>query len=260
LPEPVRLTLWAMAALTMVIGNAMALVQQSVKRMLAYSSVAHSGYMVVGLIVGPGGVNAPVAHNGLAAVLFYMLCYGFMNLGAFAVLACVEKKHRAGGGEEIETVDDLRGLCSTHPVLGWTMVLSAASLLGLPPLLGFFGKFFLFTSAIAAGEIALVVVMGVASAIAAFYYLRLVAAPLLEDADERGKSYVMTTMGARIFAAVASAASVVALVPAVSNLMRMSDAAIKGFAEPEAAEADPVAPAVTEAAGGMPAASAKNPS
>lgn len=239
LPGPVRITLWVMAALTMIVGNTMAILQQSVKRMLAYSSVAHSGYMVVGLIAGPGTVGGPVAHNGLAAVLFYMLCYGFMNLGAFAVLASVEKKSRAGAGggrEDIETVDDLRGLCATHPILGWTMVLSAGSLLGLPPLLGFFGKFFLFTSAIAAGEIALVVIMGLASAIAAFYYLRLVAAPLLEDGDEKHRSFAMTTMGARIFAAVASAASVVALVPAVSNLMRMSDAAIRGFAEPEAAE------------------------
>lgn len=238
LPEALRLTLWAMAALTMVIGNAMAILQSSVKRMLAYSSVAHSGYMLVGLIAGPGGPNAPIAHNGLAAVLFYMLCYGFMNLGAFAVLACVEKKAKGGLGEEIETVDDLRGLCATNPVLGWTMVLSAGSLLGLPPLLGFFGKFFLFTSAIAAGEIVLVVIMGLASAIAAFYYLRLVATPLLEDADERGRAFTMTSRNGRIFAAVASAASVVALVPAASNLMRMSDAAIKGFASPAEASTD----------------------
>jgi len=244
LPEPIRIVLWAMAAATMIIGNVMAILQSSVKRILAYSSIAHSGYMVVGLIAGPGPAGAPVAHNGLAAVLFYMVCYGFMNLGAFAVLACIEKKNRAGEGEDIETVDDLRGLCGTHPILGWVMVVCAASLLGLPPLLGFFGKFFLFTSAIAAGEIPLVIVMGIASAIAAFYYLRLVAAPLLEESDERSRAFVVTGLGGRIFAAVASATAVIALVPGVSNLMRMSDGAVKGFAPANQAQA-PATPATS---------------
>ena len=226
LPEVLRVLLWIMAALTMTVGNVLALLQSSVKRILAYSSVAHSGYILVAVIAGPHAGDT-LAGNGLAAVLFYLLCYGFMNLGAFAVLACLQKRTSAGEIEEIETVDDLRGLCTSHPLMGWTMVLCAASLLGLPPLLGFFGKFFLFTSAINAGEIALVVVLGINSAIAAFYYLRLVALPLLEDPDDRTREFRLVAIPSRRLAAVLSAASVVVLVPFVGTLMRASDTATR---------------------------------
>ncbi|MFX6823280.1 proton-conducting transporter membrane subunit, partial [Acinetobacter baumannii] len=86
----------------------------------------------------------------------YLLSYAAMNLGAFAVLACVERRARGSDEHaEIETVEDLRGLCRTQPALGWTMVVCALSLLGFPPLLGFFAKLFLFTSAISAGELPL---------------------------------------------------------------------------------------------------------
>lgn len=220
LPEAVRVTLWVMAALTMTVGNVLALLQRNVKRILAYSSIAHSGYMLVGLIAGPG--QGGLATNGLAATLFYLLCYGFMNLGAFAVLACLE---RGRGGEEIETVEDLRGLCASHRLLGWTMTLCALSLLGMPPLLGFFGKLLLFTSAISAGEIPLVIIMGVNSAIAAFYYLRLAGAPLLEDAGPAESGLVVTAFRGRIAAGVISAASVLVLVPAAAWLMRASESA-----------------------------------
>jgi len=180
LPEPVRVMLWVVAALTMTVGNVLALLQSSVKRILAYSSIAHSGYMLVGVIVGPGKPG-DLASNGLGAALFYLLCYGFMNLGAFGALACLERM----SGEEIETVDDLKGMCSTYPWIGWSMVLCSLSLLGLPPLLGFVGKAVLFISAISAGEILLVIVMGVNSAIAAYYYLRIALQMFMrEPADE----------------------------------------------------------------------------
>ncbi len=234
LPEPVRVTLWVMAALTMTVGNVMAILQSNVKRMLAYSSIAHSGYMLVGLIAGPRG-DAPgdPAQNGIAATLFYLVCYGFMNLGTFAVLACLERRGRDGKPEEIETVDDLRGLCSTHPMLGWVMVICAASLLGLPPLLGFFGKFYLFTSAISAGEITLVVVMGLNSAIAAFYYLRLVAAPLLEKRDERAEPLVGCPFQSRGIAALLSAVAVIVLVIPAGTIIRRTAAAME-YREPKA--------------------------
>ncbi len=228
LPEPIRVTLWVIAALTMTVGNVLAWLQSSVKRLLAYSSVAHSGYMLVGLIAGPGAPGSSVAGNGLAALLFYLLCYGFMNLGAFAVLACLERRRRDEGSvEEVDSFEDLRGLCSTQPLLGWTMVLCAASLIGFPPLLGFFGKLYLFTAAISAGEIALVVVLGVNSAIAAFYYLRLVAVPLLEEPTDQSRELTRTPFPTRVIAAALSAASVVVLIPFVSPLMTASDNAVK---------------------------------
>ncbi|MFI4916636.1 MAG: NADH-quinone oxidoreductase subunit N [Phycisphaerales bacterium JB060] len=180
LPEALRVMLWVMAAVTMTVGNVLALLQNSVKRMLAYSSIAHSGYMLVGLLAGPG--DGTFASSGVAAVLFYLAAYGVTNTGAFAVIACLEKR-AADRGEpmEVEDFDDLRGLWRREPALGVVLAIVSLSLLGFPPLLGFMAKLPLFTSGIAAGEIALVVVLGVNSAIAAFYYLRIVKAAMIDD-------------------------------------------------------------------------------
>jgi NADH-quinone oxidoreductase subunit N len=181
LPRPFYEVLAIMAVLTMTIGNVLAILQSSVKRILAYSSIAHSGYMLVGLVAGPGK-DGEFSSSGLAAILFYLLSYGVMNLGAFAVLSCLERPS-ADGGDEIDHIDDIKGLCHTRPVLGWMMVISSVGLLGLPPLLGFFAKLPLFTAGISAGETTLVVMLGINSAIAAYYYLRLASAALLETPD-----------------------------------------------------------------------------
>lgn len=231
LPEPLRLTLWVMAALTMTVGNVLALLQNSVKRILAYSSIAHSGYMLVGVIAGPGDGRS-ITSNGAAAVLFYLLCYGVMNLGAFAVLACLERPGPDGEVREIETVDDLKGLCRSHPALGWTMVLCSLSLLGFPPLLGFLGKLPLFTSIIEAGDIPLVIVLGLNSAVAAYYYLRLVWAPLIESPGPAAVLAVPTPYVSRTLAAMVSALSVVVLAAVGSTLMRASARAATPASEP----------------------------
>lgn len=224
LPDSIRILLWVMAGLTMTVGNVLAILQTSAKRMLAYSSIAHSGYMLVGVIAGPG--DGTFAQNGISAVLFYLLAYGVMNAGTFAVLASLE--HTPGpDGEprEVETIDDLRGLCKSHPTLGWTMVVCSLSLLGFPPLLGFFGKLPLFTSAISAGEVSLVVVLGLNSAIAAFYYLRLMAAPLLEARPNGVPVPSVAPFAGRSVAAVASAIGVVALVIPLSGITHASSEA-----------------------------------
>ncbi len=224
MPEAIRVVIWVMAAVTMTVGNAMALLQSSVKRMLAYSSVAHSGYMLVGLVAGPGD---SMWSNGLSASLFYMLCYGLMNVGAFGALAALERGHGADGETvELETIDDLRGLCRARPWVGWGFVLSALSLLGFPPLLGFFAKLFLFTSAVSAGEIALVVVMGLNSAVGAFYYLRLVSAAYFER-DGGAERARPTALWGRSLATVLSGASVVAALPFVWGLQRASVRAVE---------------------------------
>jgi len=220
LPEAIRVLLWVMAAATMTIGNVLALLQRSVKRLLAYSSIAHSGYMVVGLIAGPG--DGRIASNGLAATLFYLLCYGVMNMGAFAVLACLSRRNEQGEMEEADDFEDIRGLVSWRPGLAWAMTLCALSLLGLPPLLGFWGKLMLFTSIIAAGEIPLAIVLGVNSAIAAFYYLRLVATTMLEAPDPEVERPMLTSMRGRRLAAGLSAAGVVVVVIWTSSLQSAS--------------------------------------
>jgi NADH-quinone oxidoreductase subunit N len=216
LPAPLRIVLWVMAAMTMTVGNVLAWLQKSVKRMLAYSSVAHSGYMLVGLIAGPGNAlrGEGIANNGLGALLFYLFAYGFMNLGAFAVLACLERRGVDGQPDEADALDDIKGLCSRSPLLGWSLVVSVLSLLGFPVFIGFFGKLFLFTSAISAGEIALVVVLGINSAIAAFYYLRIAGAALLDKPSSASSDLVITPYGTRVLTAVlASVASVALLLP-----------------------------------------------
>ena len=235
LPEPVRLVLWVMAALTMTVGNVLALLQSSIKRLLAYSSIAHSGYILVGIIAGPGVAglagDSDAADNGVAAALFYMLCYGVMNLGAFAVVACLERRDvsemasspdnddrahelAAEHGYEVDQIDDYRGLIRTRPVLAWVLVISSFSMLGLPPLLGFFGKLGLFVSGVSAGEIPLVVILGLNSAIAALYYLRLITVPFLDQRGPRDQELAVetTALSPRRLAALLSAGGVLVLV------------------------------------------------
>lgn len=220
LPEVLRLTLWVVAALTMTVGNVLAVLQTRVKRMLAYSSIAHSGYMLVGLIAGPG--DGSFTRSGLAAILFYLTAYGVMNTGAFAAIAACERAPDADGNpREIESLNDLRGLCVSHPLIGWSLVICSLSLLGLPPLLGFFGKLPLFTSGIAAGEIPLVIVLGVNSAIGAFYYLRLAFFPFLEQAEEGAEPVIASPFRSRKLAAGVSAAGVIVLALLGSSIIRL---------------------------------------
>jgi NADH-quinone oxidoreductase subunit N len=247
LPQEIRVLLWVVAALTMTVGNVLAILQKSVKRVLAYSSIAHSGYMLVGVIAGPG--DGSFSRSGVSAVLFYLLAYGVMNLGTFAVIAALERSPgRDGEPREIEGFDDLRGLCAKSPLLGWTMVICSMSLLGFPPLLGFFGKLPLFTAGVGAGEIVLVIVLGLNSAIAAYYYLRLMAAPLLESGSpaDLGESPFV----GRRFAAALSAAGVIVLAFGAGRVMDASEYAgrsgIHGVGErpplvraPEAAQSTP---------------------
>jgi len=223
LPESIRLMLWVIAALTMTVGNVLAVLQSNVKRLLAYSSIAHSGYMLVGVIAGPG--DGPLAHNGLSAVLFYLLVYGTMNVGVFAVLACLEKGKPGGEIEHVETFEDLRGLYAKHPWLTAVMVVCGLGLLGFPPLLGFFGKVPLFTSLAAAGEYPLLIVLALNSAIAAYYYLRLVAVPFLETPDARAASLRPSPFRSRAFAGVVSAVAVLGLTFAAERIMLESNRA-----------------------------------
>jgi NADH-quinone oxidoreductase subunit N len=239
LPEAIYILLWVIAVATMTVGNVLAIRQRSVKRMLAYSSVAHSGYMLVGVIAGPGAGTGAFWDNGIAAVLFYLLTYGVTNVGTFAVLACIERST----GEEADDIDDIKGLHRTRPHLAAAMLLCVLSLLGLPPLLGFFGKIGLFTSAIAAGEIPLVIILGVNSAIAAFYYLRIVRAAYLDPAADH-LELRPSPVRPRVFAAMASACSVVLLLAVAQILIERSVLASQ-YRRPDAAIAATPTPVLT---------------
>lgn len=182
------------SALSMTVGNLLALRQTNVKRMLAYSGVAHSGYMLVGLVAGPtGGVAGNAAgmmNDGTAALFYYAVVYGIANLGAFALLALLRVN-----GRSCETLRDLAGLLRRSPLAALLMALAMFTLMGLPPTPGFWGKLTLFGSALGAGQaqtlplyqnaiFTLVVVAVLNSALAAAYYLRVIAAVLLSESDE----------------------------------------------------------------------------
>lgn len=152
--------LWVLAVLTMTVGNITALRQDNIKRVLAYSSIAHAGYALVGFAAG----NA----TGTAGILFYMLSYSFMNIGAFAIIILVAKK-----GETNGDVKDFAGLGFKRPLLALAMTLFLFSLAGVPPAAGFIGKFYLFSGAIQQGYIWLAVIGVLNSAASVYYYLRI---------------------------------------------------------------------------------------
>jgi NADH-quinone oxidoreductase subunit N len=164
---------WVLAAVTMTLGNVVALTQGNVKRMLAYSSIAHTGYMLVGLTAYAAGQI-----GGLEGLLYYGAAYTFMNLGAFAVIAALQRRPGV-----TSALDSFAGLGRREPILGILMVLFLLSLTGIPPTAGFFGKAYIILSAVQAGGwvtlLAIVAVLN--AAMAAFYYLRVIVYMYMRD-------------------------------------------------------------------------------
>ncbi|KQO69618.1 NADH:ubiquinone oxidoreductase subunit N [Methylobacterium sp. Leaf87] len=149
------------AIASMALGSFAAIGQRSIKRLMAYSSIGNVGYALVGL--------AASSQAGISGVVIYMIIYLAMTLGAFAVILSLRR-----GGQMFETVDDLSGLSRTHPVLAFCLAAMMFSLAGIPPLAGFFAKFYVFAAAIEANLVALAIIGVVTSVVGAFYYLRLV--------------------------------------------------------------------------------------
>jgi len=186
-PTSVARLLWVIAALTMTAGNILAVIQVgNLKRLLAYSSVAHSGYMLVGLtaLAYAGGDDLDVARNeALAGVLFYLAAYGVMNAGAFGILMLLpaRPRERIPGEDRVsaETFEDIAGQGRAHPVLGLAMAVCMFSLIGLPLTVGFFGKFYLIKPAFLGKCYWLVVIMLINAAISAAYYLKVIATMFL---------------------------------------------------------------------------------
>lgn len=152
---------WALAAVTMTVGNLMALAQDSVKRMLAFSSIAHAGYLLVAVVAD--------SKEGLTALLVYLLAYTVMNVGAFGVMVALQNRQESG-----ERLEDFRGLAGRSPFLAALMALFLFSLAGIPPTAGFVGKFMVFSAAVQSGYTWLVILAVINSVIAAYYYLRVV--------------------------------------------------------------------------------------
>ena len=159
------------AVLTMAVGNIVALSQTNIKRMLAYSSIAHAGYALLGLIS-----RSP---DGMASLMNYMLIYAFMNIGAFAVIIMLRSEGFKG-----DRISDFEGLSKTHPLAAALMLVFMFSLTGIPPTAGFMGKFYLFMSAVHAGHINLVIIAVIFSAISAYFYLRVVMYMYMKDPRE----------------------------------------------------------------------------
>jgi len=218
---PGLLTEWSpllaiLATLTMTLGNVGALRQTDLKRLLAYSSVAHAGYLLVGL--------AAANEAGLASVLFYLLAYSFMNVGAFAVVIAAE---RADGGDV--TVESVAGLGARKPGLAAGMAVALLSLAGMPPLAGFMGKFYLFRAAVEADLIWLAVVGVINSVISVYFYLKVIVAMYLREPADGELVKTCPLVGATVTASVLGIVILGSLPSLMLALAEMSARGVMGL-------------------------------
>ena len=181
---------WVVAAATMTLGNTVALLQNNLKRLLAYSSIAHAGYLMIG--VTAAFANEPrsgTLYYGCESIFFYLVAYALMTLGAFGVIIALRI-----GGRPVETIDELAGLGSTQPLPALALAICLLSLSGIPPLAGFWGKLQIFAAALGAssednpGPFVLLTVIGVLNAaVGAYYYLRIVVLMYFRPARQNGR-------------------------------------------------------------------------
>lgn len=191
--------LWALAALTMIVGNLIAISQTDIKRLLAYSSIAHAGYILMAFV--PYG-NPEVRDVSIAAGLFYLAAYAVTNFGAWGVVIALEQKEGRG-----LAIEDYAGLGRKHPALAAAMTVFLLSLTGFPPTLGLVGKFYLFRAVIDGGFIWLAIIGVLTSLISAYYYLRVVVTMYMKDGEpviERETWLALTTGAAAFVTVVAS--------------------------------------------------------
>jgi NADH-quinone oxidoreductase subunit N len=199
--------------LTMAVGNIVALSQTNIKRMLAYSSIAHAGYALLGIITA--------SHEGLASMMNYLMIYAFMNLGAFGVIIMLRSEGFKG-----DSIHDYQGLSKTHPLAAMLMLIFMFSLTGIPPTAGFIGKLYIFMSAINAGYTWLVIIAVIFSAISAYFYLRIIMYMYMRDPKE---TVTLTTSFSGGVALGISTFVVLFIGILPSFLLNLAKAAIKGF-------------------------------
>jgi NADH-quinone oxidoreductase subunit N len=163
---------------TLVLGNIVALVQTNIKRMLAYSSIAHAGYALIGVVAAGVAGTQTGETNGITAVMLYLALYAFMTFGAFTIVAMLRK-----GGLDGDKIEDFTGLAARHPLAALLMLVFMVSLAGIPPTAGFIGKFYVFMAAVEAGLAWLAVLALVFAAISAYYYLRIIMVMYMREPD-----------------------------------------------------------------------------
>jgi NADH-quinone oxidoreductase subunit N len=168
---------WGLAAATMVLGNVVAIAQTNIKRLLAYSSIAHAGYIMMALV--PYG-QQNVTADSVASALFYLVAYAFTNFAAWAVVIAVE---RQGNGEAGNLLEDFAGLGRKSPGMAAVMTVAMLSFTGVPPTLGFVGKFYLFRTVLEGGFLGLALLGVLTSVVSAYYYLRVVVVMYMKDGD-----------------------------------------------------------------------------
>lgn len=171
----------ALAVITMLIGNLGALPQTNIKRMLAFSSIAHAGYLLVGLAAGLGATSAETSAEAYRAILYYLGAYTFMTVGAFGMIIFLNKK-----GEECNDISDMAGLAQKHQGIALPMAIFMFTLAGMPPSAGFFGKFYLFKAAVSADMVGLAIIAVIMSVISLYYYLRVITTIYLKKPKETG--------------------------------------------------------------------------
>lgn len=209
--------IWLLTVVSMTVGNVMAIQQKSIKRMLAYSSIAHSGYMMMGFLVF-GGDGAQVA-------TYYLIAYSFMTIASFGVVVLV-----SGGTEnqyERDSIDSFKGLGWRKPLTAFSMTISMFALAGMPPLIGFFGKLYLFTSAITVGFTGLVIIAALNSVISLYYYLRVIVVMYFSESDSSESDALDDD--SNLFPSIAIAASTACVVMLGIYSQPLLDAVNKAF-------------------------------
>ncbi|MBI4654538.1 MAG: NADH-quinone oxidoreductase subunit N [Nitrospirae bacterium] len=202
-----------LSVLTMLVGSVTAIAQTNIKRMLAYSSIAHAGYALLGIITGTS--------EGLSSMMNYMLIYAFMNIGAFAVVIMLRSEGFMG-----EELSDYEGLAKTRPVASSLMLIFMFSLTGIPPTAGFIAKFYIFMSAINAGYTYLVIIAVIFSAVSAFFYLRVVMYMYMKEPKAEVVLSTSTAMNIALTVTVVSTLVIGVFPSALIELARMS---LSGF-------------------------------
>jgi NADH-quinone oxidoreductase subunit N len=182
LVEQWRQVVTAIAIGSMFVGAFAAIVQTNIKRLMAYSSIGHVGFVLVGIAAG--------STLGIQGVLIYLAIYLFMNVGVFAVILSMRQK-----GRLVEGIDDLAGLSKTHPAMAFVMAVLMFSMAGVPPLAGFWGKFYVFMAAVEAGQYTLAIVGLLSSVVSAYYYLRIIKVMYFDEPVEAFDKPVGTSMG-----------------------------------------------------------------